>query len=148
MKSLLVRILVCIAMVASIGCHRMDVVEVASKLSVGMSKAELDSVMKSEKFLKEQTVQVWPGSNELQTRAAIRNNSSYKSIFPEDLIDERIPLDGSIKAYSYLIKEEQPFANPISVEALFVFVDEKTDRVIGWADIAGLVEVRLWHNFF
>jgi hypothetical protein len=47
-----------------------------------------------------------------------------------------------------LIKEEHRFANTINVEALFVFVDTKKDAVIGWADIDGLVETRLWNDYF
>lgn len=70
------------------------------------------------------------------------------SVEPKSLIETQLPIDGSVKAYSYLIKEERRFANPIYVEALFVFVDTKKDVVIGWADIEGLLEVRLWKDYF
>lgn len=141
-------VLTCLAAFAIAGCQRMDVAKVTSKLRIGMSKAELDRVMKHEKFLKEQIVQIRPGSDESETRAAVSSNKLYESIFPKDLIDEKLTFDGNIKVYSYLIEEDRAFANPISVEALFVFVDQKKDQVIGWADIRGLVEVRLWRDFF
>lgn len=141
-------VLTCLAALAIAGCQRMDVAKVTSKLRIGMSKAELDRVMKHEKFLKEQVVKIRPGSDESETRAAVSSNKLYESIFPKDLIDEKLTFDGNIKVYSYLIEEDRAFANPISVEALFVFVDQKKDQVIGWADIRGLVEVRLWRDFF
>ncbi|MBL0058271.1 MAG: hypothetical protein IPP35_03995 [Elusimicrobia bacterium] len=141
-------VLACLAALVTVGCQRMDVAKVTSKLRIGMSKAELDHVMRGEKFLKEQIVQLWPGQSEPETRATIHNDNLYESIYPKDLIDERLPIDGSVKVYSYLIEEDRAFANPISVEALFVFVDQKKDQVIGWADIRGLVEVRLWRDFF
>jgi hypothetical protein len=126
----------------------MNVEEVTSKLRIGMSKAELDKVMKGEKFLNEQVVNARPGSAEGETRAVVWNHRTYKVVHPENLITELMPFDGSVKAYSYLIKEERRFANPIDVEALFVFVDQGKGEVIGWADIRGLVEVRLWDDIF
>jgi hypothetical protein len=126
----------------------MNVGAVTAQLRIGMSKAELDQVMKAERFIREQVVKVRPGSNEIHTRAAIRNNKIYKYVSPEDLVEARLPFDGSVTAYSYLIKEEHRFANTINVEALFVFVDTKKDAVIGWADIDGLVETRLWNDYF
>jgi hypothetical protein len=136
------------AMTVVLGCHRMNVDSVKAQLRIGMSKAELDQVMKAERFIREQVVKVRPGSNEIHTRAAIRNNKIYKYVSPEDLIEVRLPFDESVTAYSYLIKEEHRFANTINVEALFVFVDTKKDAVIGWADIDGLVETRLWNDYF
>ncbi len=130
------------------GCHRMNLADVTSKLRIGMSKAELDTVMKDEKFLKEQTVKARPGSTQEETRAFVWSIRTYELVHPKNLIMEQMPFDGSVKAFSYLVKEERRFANPIDVEALFVFVDQKKDQVIGWADINGLVEVRLWHDFF
>ncbi|MBL0350918.1 MAG: hypothetical protein IPP68_11185 [Elusimicrobia bacterium] len=86
--------------------HCMNVGAVTAQLRIGMSKAELDQVMKAERFIREQVVKVRPGSNEIHTRAAIRNNKIYKYVSPEDLIEVRLPFDESVTAYSYLIKEE------------------------------------------
>ena len=140
--------LIVAAFLGAVGCHRMDVGSVTANLHIGMSKVELDQVMKGEKFLKEQVAKNWPGKSEAETRAAIISNSIIKLISPEDLIRVRLPLNGSVKAYSYLIEEKHRFANPINVEALFVFVDSKEGKVIGWVDMDGLVEVRLWDDFF
>lgn len=148
MKSFFTIILVFLVGFSLSGCHKMNVKDVSGKLRIGMSKEELNVVMKGEKFLREQIVQVHPGSTEQRTRAAVRNNRIYTLIIPKGLIDEILPFDGSVKAYSYLIKEERRFANPIDIEALFVFYDPKKDQVIGWADIGGLVEVRLWREVF
>lgn len=148
MKSSLTIILTCLAMVSMLGCHRMNVAEVTSNLRIGMSKAELDGVMKHEKFLKEQIVKAYPGRTEKETRAATWNFRTYKLVYPKNLISELLPFDGSVKAYSYLVKEERRFANPIDVEALFIFIDQKSGDVIGWADISTLVEVRLWDDVF
>lgn len=142
------RFLIAATLLGAVGCHRMDVGSVTAKLRIGMSKVELDQVMKGERFLKEQVVRNWPGKSEAETRAAIISNSIIKLISPEDLIRERLPFDGSVKAYSYLIRENRRFANPTNVEALFVFVDSKVGKVVGWADMDGLVEVRLWDDFF
>lgn len=148
MNSFSKRFLICLVSMVMVGCHKMNVDDVTSKLRVGMSKVELDSVMKSERFLKEQIVQARPGSTGEEERALVWNHRIYESIHPKNLITEQIPFDGSVKAYSYLIKEERRFANPIDVEALFVFVDQKNGEVIGWADIRGLVEFRLWDEIF
>ena len=148
MRSSLERILACLVMLAMIGCHKMNVEDVASKLKVNMSKAELDEVMEGQKFLKEQVVKTYAGRTEQETRAAILNFRTYKFVYPKNLITEQLPFDGSVIACSYLIKEDRRFANPIDVEALFVFVDQKKDAVIGWADISTLVEVRLWDEIF
>ncbi|MBL0059330.1 MAG: hypothetical protein IPP35_09525 [Elusimicrobia bacterium] len=137
-----------LAALTVVGCHKMNVTEVTSKLRVGMSKAELDTVMKGEKFLKEQTVKTRPGNTVEETRGYLWALNTYEVIYPRNLITEQIPFDGSVKAYSYLVKEERRFANPIDVEALFIFVDQKKGEVIGWADIRGLVEVRLWDEVF
>jgi hypothetical protein len=139
---------VVMAVLALAGCHKMNVSEVTSRLKVGMSKAQLDTVMKEERFLKEQVVKTYPNRTDQETRAATWNFRTYKIIHPENLITEQMPFDGSVKAYSYLIKEDRRFANPIDVEALFVFVDQQKEEVIGWADIRGLVEVRLWDDIF
>lgn len=136
------------ATIGMIGCHRMEVGSVTAKLRLGMNKAELDQVMKGEKFLKEHVVKARPGSSEAEERAVVLNHRKYLSVNPPNLIREQMPFDGSVKAYSYLIKERRPFANPIYVEALFVFVDAKKDEVIGWADIGNLAEVHLWDEIF
>lgn len=141
-------ILLIAIMTAVVGCHRMDVRAVTAKLLVGMGKVELDQVMEGERFLKEQKLVLNPGRTEGEMRASVWDNHTYKSFYPESLIKQQLTFDGSMKAYSYLIKENRPFANPIDVEALFVFVDTKKDAVVGWADIAGLVEVRLWEETF
>jgi hypothetical protein len=141
-------ILLAMSMAFAVGCHRMNVNSVKAQLRIGMSKAELDRVMKGERFIRGQVVKVHPGSNEIHTRASVRNNMIYKYVSPEGLIETRLPFDGSVTAYSYLIREEHRFANTINVEALFVFVDTKKDGVIGWADIDGLVETRLWNDYF
>ncbi|MBL0350737.1 MAG: hypothetical protein IPP68_10260 [Elusimicrobia bacterium] len=113
-----------------------------------MNKAEMDNVFHGEKFIKEQIVKPWPGCTAEETRAYLRSLMRTNSVEPKSLIETQLPIDGSVKAYSYLIKEERRFANPIYVEALFVFVDTKKDVVIGWADIEGLLEVRLWKDYF
>lgn len=148
MRRNIVGFLMVIPIVGFMSCHRMDVGAVTTQLRIGMSKADLDGVMNGEKFLKEQIVQAWPGQSEEETRAFLWSVRRSKFIKPEDLLKKQMPFNGSVKAYSYLIKEERRFANPIYVEALFVFVDNKTEKVIGWADIEGLMEVRLWENYF
>ncbi len=148
MRSFPAKILACLVILAMTGCHKMNVREVTSRLKIGMSKTELDNVMKGEKFLMEQIVKVYPGRTEQETRAAAWNYRSYESVDPKNLITEILTFDGSVKAYSYLIKEERRFANPIDVEALFVFYDQKKGQVVGWADVRGLVEVRLWREVF
>jgi hypothetical protein len=130
------------------GCHRMDVGAVMSKLRLGMNKTELDEVMKGEKFLKEQVVKARPGSSEAEERAVVVNHRKYLTVNPPNLIREQMPFNGSVRAYSYLVKERRPFANPIYIEALFVFVDANKGEVIGWADIGNLAEVRLWDEIF
>jgi len=135
-------------MVSMVGCHRMNVAEVTSNLRIGMSKMELDVVTQDEKFLKEQVVMVRPRSTEEDTRAAVWSNKTYELVYPKDLIQDQLPFDGSVKAYSYLIKEERSFANPVYVDALVVFFNEKKGEVVGWAVVNGLIEVRLWHDFF
>lgn len=148
MRSFTLKTIPFFLILAMIGCHKMNVKEVSSRLRIGMSKAELNNVMKGEKFIMEQVVKVYPGRTEQETRAATWNYMKYELVVPENLIKEILPFDGSVKAYSYLIKEERRFANPIDIEALFVFYDPKKDQVIGWADIGGLVEVRLWREVF
>lgn len=137
-----------IGMIALVGCHRMNVDSVIAQMRIGMKKAELDQVMKAKRFVKGQLVTIRPGSNEAHTRAAVRNNKIYKFVFPENFIETQLSFDGSVTAYSYLIKEEHRFANTINVEAFIVFVDTKKDAVVGWADIDGLVETRLWPDYF
>jgi hypothetical protein len=148
MKAKYFRLLVVTGLLGMVGCHRMNVGAVTAQLRIGMSKAQIDQVMKGEKFLKEQTLALNPGRTEGEMRASVWDNHTYKSYYPDNLINQKLTFDGSMKAYSYLIKEERPFANPIYVEALFIFVDSKKDEVVGWADIAGLVEVRLWDEIF
>lgn len=148
MKANIRELLVIAGLMGTIGCHRMNVDSVTAQLRVGMSKGELDQVTKGERFLKEQKLVLNPGRTEGEMRASVWDNHTYKSFYPESLIKQQLTFDGSMKAYSYLIKENRPFANPIDVEALFVFVDTKKDAVVGWAVIAGLVEVRLWEETF
>jgi hypothetical protein len=131
------------------GCQReMDVKAVTARLRIGMTKGELDQIMKGEKFLKEQVVKAYPGRTEKETRAAVWNHNTYVFVQPQNLVTEQLSFDGTVKVFSYLIKEERRYANPVYVDALAVFVDVRKDKVIGWAHLGGLVEVRLWDDLY
>ena len=130
------------------GCQGMNVKGVTSKLRIGMNKVELDQVMKGEKFLKEQTVQLYRDSTEQQTRAVVWNEQRYEFVVPEDLITKRLTFDGSVNVYSYLIKETRRFANPVTIDYLAIFYSQKEGKVIGWAQMEAAGEVRIWGDKF
>ncbi|MCG3206392.1 MAG: hypothetical protein KCHDKBKB_03128 [Elusimicrobia bacterium] len=131
-----------------VGCHQMNVEEIMSRLRIGMTKAEMKDALKGEKFLKEQTVKAYPNSTEQETRATVWNHRHYEFVYPEDLILKKVPFDGSIKVYSYLVKEEKNFAVPVIIDSLAVFYDQGNDQVIGWAHLSTSGEVRIWRDEF
>ncbi|MCG3206394.1 MAG: hypothetical protein KCHDKBKB_03130 [Elusimicrobia bacterium] len=138
----------CATLMVLIGCHQMDVKEVTSRLRVGMNKEEMQTALEGEKFLKEQIVNVYPGSTEQQTRGSVWNNQHYDFVYPENLILEKLPFDGSVKILSYLIKEEKRFAVPVSIDHLAIFYDQNKNQVIGWAHLTTAGEVRTWDELF
>jgi len=116
------------------GCYEEKVKEAASKLQIGMSKAQLEAIVKELKFIKEQTVTMYPNSNEEQMRASLANNKNYEYQTPENLIDI-LTFDGNIKVYSYLIRKDKVYANPPTLRYLAIFYNQKEDKIIGWAQM-------------
>jgi hypothetical protein len=142
-------ILPCFLFLFSVGCDEYDpkAKAVAEQLKVGMSKSELDQLCKDLKFLKEQTVLVYPNSNESKTRAVMWNDQHWESIYPKDLIDQ-LTFDGNTKVYSYLIKREKVYANPVSIDYLAVFYNQNADKVIGWGHLRTSGDVETWDDRF
>ena len=93
------------------GCYEDTVKQAASKLQVGMTKSELDHVLKDVKFLKEQSVVVYPNSTEEKTRASFIGNNHYEYRNPENVID-LLTFDGNTKVLSYLIRREKNLRQP------------------------------------
>lgn len=141
-------ILLCLLVLFSSGCYEEKVKEATSKLKIGMTKTELDHLFKDLTFLKEQTVLVYPNLTEAQTRALIWNERHYKDIHPKDLIANQLTFDGSIKVYSYFVREERSFANPTLTHFVAVFLNQKEDKVIGWGYLTTNIEPRLWDDKF
>ena len=138
----------CLILSTVAGCRTMNVEEVAARLRVGMSKAEMDGVMKGQKLLKEQTVSLYKNSTEVQTMSAVWNDHTYKFVYPEELVTKQLTFDGDLKVYSYLIKEEKSFAVPVVIHYLAVFYSQKEGKVIGWAQMEKMGEARTWTDKF
>ena len=129
------------------GCYEMDVQEAVSKLKIGMTKAELDKAFKKLTPLRERTVNIRPGITEVQSRA-ISSSQGFEEVHPEDLVRKQLVYDGNTKVYSYLVKTVKKFANPDRTTYIAVFVDQKTDRVIGWGILEDIMNPKDWDEFF
>jgi len=129
------------------GCYEERVQEAVSNLKLGMSRDELNLVVKDLKFLMEQTVLMYPNHDENEMRASIHNNKHYNFRNPADLID-RLTFDGDTKVYSYLIRREKVYANPTYVHYVAIFYNHKEDKVIGWAQIEVSGDVDTWDDKF
>ena len=137
----------CLLLLFLFGCYEEKVKEATLHLKIGMTKAELDQTCKDLKFLREQTVSMYPNATETMMRATLWNNQHFESRNPENLIDQ-LTFDGNIKVYSYLIKREKVYANPTFVDYLAIFHNQKEDRVIGWAHLKIAGDVDTWHDVF
>jgi hypothetical protein len=129
------------------GCYEMDVKEAVSKLKIGMTKAELDKAFKKVTLIKVRTVNIRPGITEEQSRA-ISSSQGFEEVHPEDLVTKQLVFDGNTKVYSYLVKTVKKFANPDRTTYIAVFVDQKTDRVIGWGILEDIMNPKDWDEFF
>jgi hypothetical protein len=129
------------------GCYEMDVQEAVSKLKIGMTKAELDKAFKKVTLIKVRTVNIRPGITEEQSRA-ISSSQGFEEVHPEDLVTKQLVFDGNTKVYSYLVKTVKKFANPDRTTYIAVFVDQKTDRVIGWGILEDIMNPKDWDEFF
>ena len=125
----------------------MDVQEAVSKLKIGMTKAELDKAFKKVTLIKVRTVNIRPGITEEQSRA-ISSSQGFEEVHPEDLVTKQLVFDGNTKVYSYLVKTVKKFANPDRTTYIAVFVDQKTDRVIGWGILEDIMNPKDWDEFF
>lgn len=137
----------CLLILVFSGCYEEKVKEAASKLQIGMTKARLDQIFIGVKFLKEQTVLMYPNANESRMRGTLWNDKHYESFYPKDLID-KLSFDGNIKVYSYLIRREKVYANPTFVDYIAVFHNQKEDKVIGWAHLRVAGDVDTWPDKF
>jgi hypothetical protein len=126
----------------------MDVKEAVDRLKIGMTKAELDKAFKKVQFLREQVVMVYPGQTEEGTRANVWNNRDYEEVNPKDFITHQLAFDGNTKVYSYFVSRKKKFANPDTITCIIVFVDQKADRVIGWACLSTWIDPKNWHDLF
>ncbi len=129
------------------GCYEETVREAASKLKIGMTKAEFTLVTKDLKFLKEQTVLMYPNSNENEMRATLTHDQHYELREPANLVD-LLTFDGNMKVYSYLIRKKKIYANPPLVDHLSVFYDQKEDKVIGWGHLRTSGDIDSWRDKF
>jgi hypothetical protein len=138
-----------LVLVGQVGCTSTQILEKAiSKLRLGMSKPEMEEVLDDWKFLKEQTVIAYPGSTEQETRAVAWSTKTNVLVFPENLITEQLPFDGSIKVRSYLIKRDKMFAVPVVLDYLAIFYNKETEKVVGWAHLREMGEVKDWPEEF
>jgi hypothetical protein len=129
------------------GCYEQKVKEAADRLKTGMTKAEMDQVTEDLKFIKEQSVMLYPNTAESRMKGIFRHDKKYERLHPEDLID-KLTFDGNIKVYSYFVREERAFANPTTTHYLAVFHNQVEDKVIGWGLFSTHREPRIWDDKF
>lgn len=140
-------ILMAMLLVFSSGCYEDKVKEATSNLKIGMTKVELDHLFKDLKFLKEQTVSMYPNADEKMMRATLWNNQHYESLHPDNLID-KLTFDGNVKVYSYLIREKKIYANPPLIDHVSVFYNQNEDKVIGWGHLRTSGDIDSWRDRF
>ena len=115
--------------------HEYKINKAYSQLKMGMTKSELDNLFGKSNALKDRTVLRSPEVTEEIKRLSLQNNYSYKDLYPKDIFDN-IPLDGSVKVFSYLINKKSIWPNGWSTYYAAVFYDTKKHKVIGWAKIS------------
>ena len=141
-------VLLCFFLLFSSGCYEEKVKVATSKLKIGMTKIELDHLFKDLKFLKEQTVSVYPKLTESQTRAILWNDRHYDYLNPQDLITDQMVFNGDVKVYSYLVHKESSWPNGWNTHYVVIFYNYKKDKIIGWAKMSTMIEPRLWNDQF
>lgn len=118
-----------------------------SRLQLGMTIKEVDSIFKKATFLKEQAVILYPNGSEGTTRRSLKTNNIYKDIYPSNLV-EIMPLDGSIKVNSYLEKKVLNWPNGTFIHYIAVFYDTKTGKIVGWAKLSTSLPLENWSDRF
>lgn len=131
-----------------VGCYEGKVKAVSAGLKIGMSKMEMDHLVRELKFLKEQTITLYPNATETEMRSTFTHDQQYEYLEPEDLFQRQVSFDGNIKVFSYLIKESHKFAAPVVIDYLAIFYAQKEDKIIGWGHLQTMGEVESWGERF
>lgn len=137
----------CLLLLVFSGCYEEEVKEAVSKLQIGMTKTELDHICKDIRFLKAQTVLMYPNFDADEMRATLAYDQHYEYKYPKNLID-LLTFDGDIKVFSYLIRKKNTYANPPVIDHLAVFYSQKQDKVIGWGHLTTSGGVDTWRDKF
>lgn len=140
-------LMACFLILSITGCYEEKAKEAASRLQIGMNKNDFDYIFRDLKFLKKQTVLMYPNSSEEKMRATLWNHQHFEQIHPNNLID-LLTFDGSINVYSYLIRKEKVYANPTFVDYIAVFFDRSTNKIIGWGQLKVAGDVETWPDSF
>ncbi|MBL0350917.1 MAG: hypothetical protein IPP68_11180 [Elusimicrobia bacterium] len=147
MNKLRIPIFAFLAFISMSGCQAKDPKVISSHLKIGMTKAELNSALKEESFLREQLVAVYPNRSVKEMKGIIGPHDPSEWCYPETLGDQ-LRFDGNEKVFSYLIHKKYVFANGWFFDYLAVFYDQKNDKVVGWGFFHEIGKPETWNDNF